>query len=177
MTNKNSIRTFSGKAASLVAIALALAVGGSAHAAEGAADAGLKDYPTPVRFDWDPGDRTVTVTFHTGCRSAHGAPALEEAFEVYLDRDYLQFDIQGGYRVKPRDDAAGDTRPGVGPADCMGSRSKSIELTDVERQEYVVNRQGYLFRTVTLGDEPLSFVIPAAGTKMRQKPAMFLIAE
>jgi hypothetical protein len=164
-------------ASSLIALALALAVGGSAHAAETAADAGLKDYPTPVRFEWDPGDRTVTVTFQAGCRSARGAPALEDAFEVYLDRDYLQLDIQGGYRVKPQDGPADGTRPNVGPADCMGSMSRSIELTDVEPEDYVVNRNGYLFETVTLGDQALRFDIPGTGARKAGKPAMFLIAE
>jgi hypothetical protein len=59
----------------------------------------------------------------------------------------------------------------------MGSMSKSIELLDVEPEDYVVNRHGYLFRTVMLGDEELEFVIPATGATKRDKPAMFLKAE
>jgi len=170
-------KPFSSKAASLIAIGLALTAGGSLQAAEKDAHAGLKDHPTQVRFEWEPRDRTVTITFHSGCRSAHGSAALEEAFEVYLDRDYLQFDIQGGYKVKPQDDPADSGRPKIGPADCMGSVSKSIELLDVEPQDYVVNRHGYLFKTVTLGDKALKFVIPASGATKRWKPAMFLTAE
>jgi hypothetical protein len=170
-------KPFSSKAASLIAIALALAVSGPVQAADSAANAGLKDYPTQVQFEWKPEVRTVTITFNTGCRSAHGSAALEEAFQVYLDRDYLQFDIQGGYKVKPEGDPADSGRPRIGPADCMGSVSKSIELLDVEPEDYVVNRQGYLFRNVTLGDEALKFVIPATGATKVEKPAMFLKAE
>jgi hypothetical protein len=187
MSNFHSTRAFSRKAASLVAIALALAVAGPVHAAEtGAAEsvskAGLKDYPTRVRFDWKAEARTVTVTFDTGCRSAHRSAPLEEAFEVYLDRDYLQFDIQGGYKVKPQADPASGEQPRVGSADCMGSLSRSIELHDVEPETYVVNRHGDLFETVTLGDEDVSFIIPARDrTKsvnpVRKNPAMFLQAE
>jgi hypothetical protein len=177
MPKANSISKISSAAASVLAIVLALAVAAPAHAADSAANAGLKDYPTQVRFEWKPEVRTVTITFDTGCRSAHGSAGLEEAFKVYLDRDYLQFDIQGGYKVKPQDDPADSGRPKIGPADCMGSVSKSIELLDVEPEDYVVNRHGYLFRNVTLGDEDLSFVIPASGATKVEKPAMFLQAK
>jgi len=177
MPKANSISKVSRKAASLIAIGLALSVTGPVHAADSAAQAGLKGYPTQVRFEWKPEVRTVTITFDTGCRSAHGAAVLEEAFKAYLDRDYLQFDIQGGYKVKPQGGPVKSTRPKIGPADCMGSVSKSIELLDVEPQDYVVNRHGYLFKTVTLGDKALKFVIPASGATKRWKPAMFLTAE
>jgi hypothetical protein len=177
MPNAHPPRTLPRKAASLVTIGLALAVAAPVQAAENDAQAGLKDHPTQVRFEWEPRARTVTITFHTGCRSAHGSAALEEAFKVYLDRDYLQFDIQGGDKVKPQDDPADGGRPRIGPADCMGSVSKSIELLDVEPEDYVVNRHGYLFKTVTLGDKALKFVIPAAGATKAAKLAMFLIAE
>jgi hypothetical protein len=177
MPNAHPLRTLPRKAASLAAVALALAVAAPVQAADNAAKTGWKDYPTQVRFEWKAEARTAIVTFQTGCRSAHGSAALEEAFEVYLDRDYLQFDIQGGYKVKPQDDPAGSDRSKVGPADCMGAMSRSIELRDVERETYVVNRQGYLFRNVTLGDEDLSFVIPAEGATKVEKPAMFMTAE
>lgn len=189
MPKEKRISNFTRKATSLVALGLVLTAGGPLQpaetgAAENVSNAGLRSHPTRVRFEWEPEARTVTITFDTGCRSAHGSAPLGEAFEVYLDRDYLQFDIQGDYEVKPdpADGPADGGRPRIGPADCMGSLSKSIELLDVEPEDYVVNRHGYLFRTVTLGDEAVSFVFPAKGrTKpvkpAREKPAMFLQAE
>lgn len=138
----------------------------------------FKDHPTDVRFDWNPEEKTVTVTSFTGCLSAHRGRGPESNFKVWFDRDYLQFDIQGGYRFKLLTRTKDKFR--IGSADCMGSRSKSVSFTEVEPETYLVNRYGKEAKTIELGDEEISFIIRDEIYKPRKKvglPHMFLTAD
>lgn len=148
-----------------------------------ASETQTQTYKTDVRFDWNPAQNKVTITSFTGCRSAHGTPALTSDFQVYLDHDYLQFDIQGGF-LSQTNDAEEPKRIRIGSADCMGSRQEQVELQIKERETYVVNRHGYHVRDIILGDEPASFLIrdtrshtQVKSTPAKKLPAMFLVAE
>lgn len=141
-----------------------------------AADTSFKPFNTDIRFHWQPAENTVTVTYYTGCLSAHGGLQLQDDIQAYLDRDYLQFDLQGGYQVAvPKE----ETKRRVGSTDCMGSRQKTVTFTDIERETYVINRHGYLDRNITLADEEIAFTISdtSSTSVKRTKPAMFLTAD
>ena len=139
-------------------------------------DTTLSDITTDVRFHWQPAEDTVTITYFTGCLSAHGGGQMQDDIKAWLDRDYLQFDLQGRYRMAVAEEQRANR---IGSADCMGSKAKTVKFTDMERETYVVNRHGHLDRNVVLADREIEFIIAdriAAGPKQR-KPAMFLTAE
>ena len=157
--------------AALVGAALAL----TSITGASASNIDIENHPTDVRFDWNPARNIVTITAFTGCRSAHRGNSIENHLKVYLDHDYLQFDIQGGYLVF----TDLDNPPfHIGPADCMGSMQDVVELPIKERETYVVNRHGEHVRDVVLGAKPVSFLIKdTRGRKPKKKgPAMFLKA-
>ena len=171
VTSDKRNRTMIAKTVAATVIATAMLACG-AHAT----DASFKPHRTDIRFHWQPAENKVTVTYYTGCISAHRGVRLQDDIQAYLDRDYLQFDLQGSYQVAP---GTGGKTGKVGPADCMGSRQKVVEFTDVERETYVVNRHGFLDRNITLADQELEFTITdkTHANVKRNKPAMFLVAE
>lgn len=163
-----------GKAISAILISGAVLISGAQAESKGPVQ--FKDHLTDVRFDWKADSRTVTVTYFTGCLSAHRGGIPTPHVNVWLDRDYLQFDIEGGYRFRLLSRTKDRMR--IGPADCMGSRSKSVTITDIEPETYLINRHGEEARTLKLGDEDISFVIPdpkRPGT-VKKLPPMFKIA-
>ncbi|MEM7302726.1 MAG: hypothetical protein AAF468_16740 [Pseudomonadota bacterium] len=167
MTKKYSI-------AALIALA---ALGMSGTPAYSDTSTKFQNLPTDVRFVWHPRKRKVVITYYTGCRSAHGAPKLYYGMKAYLDRDYLQFDIQGSYRIRKFAVTASGKR--IGSADCMGAQQSSYTFENVERETYVINRHGHHVRDVRLGNTLLDIVIPDPRSPRQavKKPAMFLITK
>lgn len=129
------------KTFSTALIATAIAFGATVSPSI-AGDMNVKEHRTDFRVDWDPRHNKVTVTSFTGCRSAHGSPALTSDFQVLLDRDSRQIDIKGGFLSHEEHKHVDPKTIRVGPADCMGSRQQSVELLIGERGSYVINRRG-----------------------------------
>ena len=157
-------------------IAAALLATAMLASAAQAADTTPKEVRTAIRFHYEPAKNMVTVTYFTGCLSAHGGRQIRDDIWIGLDRDYLQFDFQGRYSI---DVPAEKPAKRIGNTDCMGAQAKIVELTDIERETYVVNRHGYPDRNVTLDGEEIEFIIEDtdAAHKARKSPAMFLTTE
>lgn len=171
------------KTFSTALIATAIAIGATVSPSI-AGDMNVKEHRTDFRVDWDPRHNKVTVTSFSGCRSAHGSPALTSDFQVSLDRDSRQIDIKGGFLSHEEHKHVDPNRIRAGSADCMGSRQQSIELLITERGSYVVNRRGQTVREAVLGQDSFNFVIREErfGNRVKtgqakQAPAMFLIQE
>jgi hypothetical protein len=164
-------------------IATALAFGATISPSI-AGDLNVKEHRTDIRVDWDPRHNKVTVTSFTGCRSAHGSARLTSNFQVSLDRDTRQIDIKGGFLSHQENENVDSERIRIGPADCMGSQHRSVELLISERGSYVINRRSQPVREAVLGQDSFNFVIhdkqfgSAVETiRAKQAPAMFLTAE
>lgn len=171
------------KALSTILVTTTLALAGNVSSFAASNPIG-NNHKTDIRFDWNPDQNKVTITSFTGCRSAHDVPALTSNFEVYLDHDYLQFDIQGGFISHPGEKRKLSKMIQIGPADCMGSRQERLELFIKERETYVINRRGYHVRDIVLGNQAFSFIIadkllarPDKTKPGKHPPAMFMIME
>ncbi|WP_346911700.1 hypothetical protein [uncultured Roseibium sp.] len=117
-----------------------------------AADGGYRKIRSNMDFRWTAEDHTVRVTFFTGCRSGHSGGKLSEYFSASFDKAARRIEISGSFLFKPLRKTSK-----IGPADCMGSRTRTLEIKNVPEGTYEVTRDGRKPRVVELVGESVEY--------------------
>lgn len=150
----------------LKAIACAALMGAgfmtNAFAANDVSDGGYRKIRSDMHFLWVGEEQTVHITFSTGCRSAHSGGKLSENFAVSLDTAARRIDITGSFLFKPLRKISK-----IGSADCMGSRTRTLEIENVPEGTYEVTRDGRKPRAMELGGKSVEYRVKLFRNKAR----------
>ncbi|CTQ51779.1 hypothetical protein LP7551_00292 [Roseibium album] len=133
-----------------------------ANADTGTQQSGFSKVASDIRLNWSPTTETVVITIATGCRSAHTGTEISNDLLVKYDQANRRFQITGNFHAKP---AKGQLR--IGPADCMGSQSRSFEFKNVPNGHYEFFRENSKLWDLKLDDQKFEVLESRFSTRIR----------
>jgi hypothetical protein len=146
----------------MIATSILLCLPVNAHADNDTQKTGFSKIASDIRLNWNPTTETVVVTIATGCRSAHSGGEISDDLSVNFDQAKRRFQITGNFLAKP---AKRQLR--IGPADCMGSQSRTFGFTNVPKGHHELFRETSKMRDLKLEDQQFEVLESRFSTRIR----------
>jgi hypothetical protein len=146
----------------MLAASILFSLSANANADNDTQKTGFSKIASDIRLNWSPTTETVVVTIATGCRSAHSGNEISNDLSVEFDQAKRRFQITGNFLAKP---AKRQLR--IGPADCMGSQSRTFEITNVPKGHYELFRENSKLWALKLDDQQFEVLESRFSTRIR----------